>query len=125
MDKVKDLEKDLKQQHLATALVSKKAQALEHEKLDKERALGAGKNGGSSTTASEHEMRERCEELVRECTLKNQIISLLQTENKSARIVQESKARELEAKLAATQGQLAVPLSLCPQKSPIRETYCI
>jgi len=108
VDKVKDLEKELVGQKDATSRMKKKADNFEREKLDKERALGAGIDGGSGLTASEHEARERCEELVRECSLKDQIISLLQTENKSAKLVHDSKTRELEAKVAQVEGKLAV-----------------
>ena len=106
MDRVKSLEGEVQRQTDAAARMKEKADALEHEKLDRERALGAGLLG-DGRKASEEEARERCEELTRECTLKDQIISLLQTENKSAKAVVESRVRELETKLNLTQGHLA------------------
>ena len=107
VDKVKDLEKEVKGQKDAAARIKRKAEDLEREKMDKERALGAQMHG-NSLTASEQEARERAEEMVRECTLKDQVISLLQTENKSAKLVHDSKVRELEAKVAQVEGKLAV-----------------
>lgn len=107
VDKVKELERELKGQKDAVTKMKKKAEDLEREKLDKERALGAGMHG-NGVTASEQEARERCEELVRECALKDQVIALLQTENKSAKIVHDSRARELEAKVSQVESKLAV-----------------
>jgi hypothetical protein len=105
MDRVKFLEKEVQSQTDVAASMKKKAGTLEHEKLDRERALGAGLLG-DGRRANEEEARERCEELRRECALKDQVISLLQTENKSAKAVAASRVRELETKLTLTQGQL-------------------
>jgi outer membrane murein-binding lipoprotein Lpp len=108
VDKVKDLEKEVKCQKDMTAAQKKKVDDLQHERLEKERAFGST-NG---TSATEHETRERCEELLRECALKDQIISLLQTENKSARMVQEAKSRDLDAKVAQLEAKLSA-MSKC------------